>query len=107
MGETTSLVHASANHHTANRDGDLRGQRPPEFVFPRRHDEVRLKTGPGDYIFVPPSCRTGRRTPTGRPGRRGHLRRPKKPFVVNLPKLYHYRSRDAMVAIATIATHDL
>ena len=26
----------------------------PAFVFARGRDEVRLQTGPGDYIFVPP-----------------------------------------------------
>jgi uncharacterized RmlC-like cupin family protein len=26
----------------------------PAFVFARGHDEVRLQTEPGDYIFVPP-----------------------------------------------------
>src|SRR5580693_8337822 len=39
----------------------------PAFVFARGHDEVRLQTDPGDYIFVPPFVPHREENPPARP----------------------------------------
>ena len=56
MGEThVAPATASDNHHHGESETAIyvvSGR--PEFVFHDGTDEVRLKTGPGDYVFVPP-----------------------------------------------------
>jgi uncharacterized RmlC-like cupin family protein len=56
MGEThVAPSTASDNHHHGESETAIyvvSGR--PEFVFHDGTDEVRIKTGPGDYIFVPP-----------------------------------------------------
>ncbi|GEL25115.1 mannose-6-phosphate isomerase [Pseudonocardia sulfidoxydans NBRC 16205] len=45
----------SGNHHHGEAETSIyvvSGH--PEFVFHDGHGEVRISTGPGDYIFVPP-----------------------------------------------------
>jgi uncharacterized RmlC-like cupin family protein len=46
---------ASANHHHGEAETAiyvLSGH--PAFVFAEGREEIRLETGPGDYVFVPP-----------------------------------------------------
>ncbi|CAM5398665.1 hypothetical protein SANTM175S_10428 [Streptomyces antimycoticus] len=74
MGQThVAPDTASANHHHGESETAIfvvRGH--PEFVFAEERDgrveEVRLRTRPGDYIFVPPFVphREETRTPTTR-----------------------------------------
>ena len=56
MGETRVPPHTgSGDHHHGDSETAihvLRGH--PVFVFAERGEEVRLQTGPGDYVFVPP-----------------------------------------------------
>ena len=56
MGETeVEAGHSSANHHHGESETAIyvvSGH--PEFVFLENGVETRLRTGPGDYIFVPP-----------------------------------------------------
>jgi uncharacterized RmlC-like cupin family protein len=56
MGEThVSPSTASANHHHGESETAIyvvSGH--PSFVFHDGAGEVRISTGPGDYIFVPP-----------------------------------------------------
>lgn len=56
MGETHVAANtASANHHHGESETAIyvvRGH--PEFVFHDGTEEVRLRTEPGDYVFVPP-----------------------------------------------------
>jgi len=56
MGETRVPPHTgSGDHHHGDSETAihvLRGH--PVFVFAEDGEEVRLQTGPGDYIFVPP-----------------------------------------------------
>lgn len=52
-GESETAIHVVSGH--------------PEFVFLDGEEEVRLRTFPGDYIFVPPrTSPTARRTRTPR-----------------------------------------
>ena len=56
MGEThVAAATTSANHHHGRSETGIyvvRGN--PSFVFLDGDEEVRLATGPGDYIYVPP-----------------------------------------------------
>ncbi|MCZ2804601.1 cupin domain-containing protein [Modestobacter sp. VKM Ac-2983] len=56
MGETHVPPHTgSGDHHHGDSETAihvLRGH--PVFVFAAHGEEVRLQTGPGDYVFVPP-----------------------------------------------------
>lgn len=56
MGEThVSPATASANHHHGESETAIyvvSGH--PSFVFHDGSREVRITTGPGDYVFVPP-----------------------------------------------------
>lgn len=56
MGEThVGPAMASANHHHGESETAIfirKGH--PEFVYHDGEREVRIVTGPGDYIFVPP-----------------------------------------------------
>ena len=56
MGETRVAAHtASGDHHHGQSETAihvLSGH--PVFVFAQGGEEVRLATGPGDYVFVPP-----------------------------------------------------
>lgn len=56
MGETYVAPHtASGDHHHGKAETAIyivSGN--PVFVFAEGDEEVRVETGPGDYIFVPP-----------------------------------------------------
>jgi uncharacterized RmlC-like cupin family protein len=66
MGEThVSPDTASANHHHGESETAIYVRSGnPEFVFHDGVEEVRIATQPGDYIFVRPTCRTAKKTPT-------------------------------------------
>ena len=61
----------------------------PEFVFLDGEEEVRLRTSPGDYIFVPPYVPHREENPD--PSEEAVVviaRSTQEAIVVNLPKLY-------------------
>ena len=56
MGETRVPPHTgSGDHHHGDSETAIHVLRgTPVFVFAEHGEEVRLQTGPGDYVFVPP-----------------------------------------------------
>ena len=56
MGEThVSPSTVSDNHHHGESETAIFVRSGhPQFVFHDGHDEVRVTTAPGDYVFVPP-----------------------------------------------------
>ncbi|HEX2297681.1 MAG TPA: cupin [Pseudonocardiaceae bacterium] len=106
MGEThVAASTASANHHHGESETAIyvvSGH--PEFVFAETVDpegpggadagmrEVRLRTGPGDYIFVPPFVPHREENPD--PEREAVVviaRSTQDAIVVNLPELFALR----------------
>ncbi|MFI8983824.1 cupin domain-containing protein [Streptomyces antimycoticus] len=95
MGQThVAPDTASANHHHGESETAIfvvRGH--PEFVFAEERDgrveEVRLRTRPGDYIFVPPFVPHREENPD--PDDEAVVviaRSTQEAIVVNLPELY-------------------
>ena len=56
MGETVvpPATGSGNHHHGKSETGIYVVQGHPEFVFLEGEDETRLKTSPGDYVYVPP-----------------------------------------------------
>jgi uncharacterized RmlC-like cupin family protein len=56
MGQTHVAPATSSgdHHHGASETGIYVVSGHPEFVFLSEGAEVRLRTGPGDYVYVPP-----------------------------------------------------
>ncbi|MEU0910678.1 cupin domain-containing protein [Streptomyces althioticus] len=74
-GESETAIHVVSGH--------------PEFVFLDGEEEVRLRTSPGDYIFVPPYVPHREENPD--PSEEAVVviaRSTQEAIVVNLPKLY-------------------
>jgi uncharacterized RmlC-like cupin family protein len=102
MGQTTvAPATASADHHHGDSETAIyivSGH--PEFVFladpaegGAEPEEVRLRTGPGDYIFVPPFVPHREENPS--PDDEAVVviaRSTQEAVVVNLPSLYVLRS---------------
>ncbi|WP_460061444.1 cupin domain-containing protein [Streptomyces sp. YKOK-I1] len=98
MGQTTvAPATASADHHHGDSETAIyivSGH--PEFVFlsdpadnTTQPEEVRLRTGPGDYIFVPPHVPHREENP--HPNDEAVVviaRSTQEAIVVNLPNLY-------------------
>src|SRR3977135_2878607 len=82
MGETHALPETvSSNHHHGESETAIYVRSGhPEFVFHDGVDEVRISTGPGDYIFIPPyrppGSRPSRPRARGRPLHRARRLRP-------------------------------
>ena len=90
-GETrVAPATASDNHHHGESETSIyvvRGH--PEFVFHDGTEEVRIKTEPGDYIFVPPYVPHREENPD--PDEEAVVviaRSTQEAIVVNLPELY-------------------
>ncbi|WP_037915294.1 cupin domain-containing protein [Actinacidiphila yeochonensis] len=95
MGQThvAPATSSSDHHHGASETAIYVVSGHPEFVFlddsgagPR---EVRLRTGPGDYVFVPPFVPHREENPD--PGEEAVVviaRSTQEAVVVNLPELY-------------------
>ncbi|MCU1651189.1 MAG: hypothetical protein QOC67_2145 [Pseudonocardiales bacterium] len=95
MGEThVAPSTASDNHHHGESETAIyvvSGR--PEFVFHDGTDEVRIKTGPGDYIFVPPFVPHREENPDpDDPAVVVISRSTQEAIVVNLPELYPLES---------------
>jgi uncharacterized RmlC-like cupin family protein len=94
MGEThVAPATASDNHHHGESETAIyvvSGR--PEFVFHDGVQEVRIATGPGDYVFVPPFVphREENPDPT-EPAVVVIARSTQEAIVVNLPALYPLR----------------
>jgi uncharacterized RmlC-like cupin family protein len=56
MGRTTVAPATSSgdHHHGDSETGIYVVSGHPEFVFLDEDEEVRLRTAPGDYVYVPP-----------------------------------------------------
>ena len=91
MGEThVSPDTVSANHHHGESEtGIYIRSGNPEFVFHNGIQEVRIKTQPGDYIFVPPYLPHREENPDPKtPAEVVIARSTQEAIVVNLPALY-------------------
>jgi uncharacterized RmlC-like cupin family protein len=94
MGEThVAPATASANHHHGESETAIyvvSGR--PEFVFHDGAQEVRIATGPGDYVFVPPFVPHREENPdASEPAVVVIARSTQEAIVVNLPALYPLR----------------
>ncbi|WP_079585512.1 cupin domain-containing protein [Mycobacteroides abscessus] len=92
MGEThVAPLTASANHHHGHSETAIYIQSGhPEFVFHDGIEEVRIKTQPGDYIFVPPFVPHREENPDpDAPAVVVIARTTQEAIVVNIPALYH------------------
>ncbi|GAA4842367.1 cupin domain-containing protein [Saccharopolyspora rosea] len=92
MGEThVGPSTSSDNHHHGESETAIyvvSGH--PEFVFHDGVEEVRIKTEPGDYIFVPPFVPHREENPDPNdPAVVVIARSTQEAIVVNLPELYH------------------
>jgi uncharacterized RmlC-like cupin family protein len=91
MGETLAAPGSvSANHHHGDSETMIYVRSGhPEFVFFDGADEVRVRTNPGDYIFVPPHLPHREENPD--PDTAAELviaRSSQEAIVVSLPALY-------------------
>ncbi len=89
MGQTHVAPRTScgAQHHGDSKTAIhmLRGH--PVFVFAEDGEEVRLETGPGDYVFVPPHTPHREENPTDEEAVVVIARSSQEAIVVNLPGL--------------------
>lgn len=91
MGETrVGPDTASDNHHHGDSETAIYVRSGhPEFVFHDGVQEVRIKTQPGDYIFVPPFVPHREENPDPTmPAEVVIARSSQEAIVVNLPELY-------------------
>ncbi len=89
MGQTHVAPRTSSgDHHHGDSETAihvLRGH--PVFVFAQDGEEVRLATGPGDYVFVPPHTPHREENPTDEEAVVVIARSSQEAIVVNLPGL--------------------
>jgi uncharacterized RmlC-like cupin family protein len=95
MGEThVSPATASGNHHHGESETAIYVRSGhPEFVFHDGVDEVRISTGPGDYVFIPPYLPHREENPD--PDTQAEVviaRSTQEAVVINLPALYPLES---------------
>lgn len=91
MGETIAgpeTVSAS-HHHGESETAIYIRSGHPEFVFFDGDREIRIATGPGDYVFVPPYLPHREENPDPTvPAELVIARSTQEAIVVNLPALY-------------------
>jgi uncharacterized RmlC-like cupin family protein len=101
MGQThvAPATSSSDHHHGESETAIYVVSGHPEFVFlddtGARTEEVRLRTGPGDYIFVPPFVPHREENPD--PAEEAVVviaRSTQEAIVVNLPHLYVLGKQD-------------
>jgi uncharacterized RmlC-like cupin family protein len=89
MGQTHVAAHTSSgDHHHGDSETAihvLSGH--PVFVFAEQGEEVRLATGPGDYVFVPPFTPHREENPDDEEAVVVIARSSQEAIVVNLPGL--------------------
>ncbi|OBH86745.1 cupin domain-containing protein [Mycobacterium sp. E2989] len=91
MGETVaSPGSVSADHHHGDSETMIYVRSGhPEFVFFDGEGEVRIRTDPGDYVFVPPHLPHREENPDpNTPAELVIARSSQEAIVVNLPALY-------------------
>jgi uncharacterized RmlC-like cupin family protein len=91
MGETLAAPGSvSANHHHGDSETMIYIRSGhPEFVFFDGVSEIRVRTNPGDYIFVPPHLPHREENPDlSTPAELVIARSSQEAIVVNLPALY-------------------
>ena len=89
MGQTHVAAHtASADHHHGDSETAIHVvSGHPVFVFAEHGEEVRLATGPGDYVFVPPFTPHREENPHDEEAVVVIARSSQEAIVVNLPGL--------------------
>jgi len=95
MGEVHNApLTATDNHHHGESEAAIyviSGR--PVFVFHDGTDEVRISTGPGDYVFVPPFVPHCEENPDPHdPAVMVIARSTQEPIMVKLPELYPLNS---------------
>lgn len=91
MGEThVDPQTVSADHHHGEAETAIFVRSGhPDFVFHDGEREVRISTGPGDYVFIPPYLPHREENPSpGEPAVVVVARSTQEAIVVNLPGLY-------------------
>ncbi|GLZ39729.1 cupin domain-containing protein [Actinokineospora sp. NBRC 105648] len=90
MGEThVGPATNSGDHHHGEAETAIYIQSGhPVFVFAEGDQEVRIETGPGDYIFVPPYVAHREENPGDEPAVVIIARSSQEGVVVNLPSLW-------------------
>ncbi len=81
-------MNSGDHHHGEAETGIYVVSGHPEFVFVRDGHEARVKTGPGDYIFVPPYVPHREENPHSEPAVVVLARSTQEGIVVNLPSLF-------------------
>jgi uncharacterized RmlC-like cupin family protein len=76
------------HHHGEAETGIYVVSGHPEFVFLQEGVEARIKTGPGDYVFVPPYVPHREENPHSEPAVVVLARSTQQGIVVNLPSLW-------------------
>jgi uncharacterized RmlC-like cupin family protein len=90
MGQTHVAPGANSgdHHHGDSETAIYVVSGHPVFVFAEGREEVRLETGPGDYIFVPPHTPHREENPGGEEAVVVIARSSQEAIVVNLPSLW-------------------
>jgi uncharacterized RmlC-like cupin family protein len=91
MGEThvAPSTASDSHHHGESETAIYVVSGRPEFVFHDGTGEVRIRTGPGDYVFVPPFVPHREENPDpSQPAVVVIARTTQEAIVVNLPGLY-------------------
>jgi uncharacterized RmlC-like cupin family protein len=90
MGEThVAPVTNSGDHHHGEAETSIYVRTGhPVFVFADGDEEVRVETGPGDYVFVPPYVPHREENPGGEEAVVIIARSSQEGVVVNLPSLW-------------------
>jgi uncharacterized RmlC-like cupin family protein len=90
MGEThVAPTTSSGDHHHGEAETAIYVQSGhPVFVFAEGEEEIRLETGPGDYIFVPPYVPHREENPGDEEAVVIIARSSQEGIVVNLPSLW-------------------
>jgi uncharacterized RmlC-like cupin family protein len=90
MGQTHVAPHTNSgdHHHGEAETAIFVVSGRPSFVFAEGEEEVRIDTGPGDYVFVPPYVPHREENPTGEQAVVVIARSSQEGIVVNLPSLW-------------------
>lgn len=90
MGETrvAPVTNSGDHHHGEAETAIYVVSGHPVFVFAEGEEEVRLETGPGDYVFVPPYVPHREENPSSEEAVVVIARSSQEGIVVNLPSLW-------------------
>ena len=90
MGQTHVAPHTGSgdHHHGDSETAMYVVSGHPVFVFAQDGEEVRVETGPGDYVFVPPFVPHREENPGDEPAVAVIARSSQEAIVVNLTSLF-------------------